>query len=466
MKSINISFLTLLIIFSALKTEAQKERDCIHGKMNSKDENGKKICFTRDTLPYPGSYYTKYIIEVDQEEVFEIDFRVYKETDTILVQLFDKLRTKARSVYITYNGVNDCYSIIKDYHPNDKDINDTAAVSILFNIPNEEERYVYLNVIKDMSDETYYFLRQIPPDVRAKYDNCLSSKDSNCNKVITEFNNNEKGINKLKAQMNLYKENQLNKMKDEIEKKITEPATDKATPDMQEAFRKKMDNLFLSQFGNYFTFENNDIDVELSFNINGIGRLQNIGKNFRNGSQKKWFIDTIEQKIKPLLEKENVPILTGQYKNPDLIIRFNNSFNDSMYYYDKIREKLYPQIKKCDSTFQLPDNNQKAFDETSNNIIAEFTPFFSKSIGLPTDYKYNYRYTTTVSDVTGKWKNERNEFEIKSGTRSQDLIDNWSTISTAFKEKLIPSSRQRYLVKICTLKINGKFIGFNFQKLE
>lgn len=454
--------MALAILFLTLKIEAQ-----IDSKMKTKDGGEKQIFFTRDTIPYPNSFFTKYEIEVDNVIVYEIGIEVFKETDSISVQLYDKKRINLKAVGIKFDRTNDCYNIIKDYHVNEKDINDTASVAILFNIPNEVEPYVYLNIFKDISDETYYFLQNIRPDVHDKYINCMAVRDSNCNKLKNEFKKNEKNINELIAEMTLYRDTQLKRMAGEIETIMNGPATDSAPPGMQKLFNEKLDKIFSSQVGNYFSFENNDIDAKLIFEFKGNGTLSNIGKNFTNGSQQKWFIDALDQKIKPLIEPENIPTVPDKYTQPDLIPDFYKAYSYNIYHYDSTIKQNIFDVHKCDSAYILPVYSGGPFDEILKNIKDTFRTYFDKPINRPTKYLYNYRYTTTVSEVNGKWRNGKNEFEIKSSeTLTPVLYNHKAEISRRFKEKFNPGSNQEHRVQICSLEINGVFTGVDINILD
>jgi hypothetical protein len=467
MKPVKICFFILFILFSNLKIEAQ--RDCINGRMNSKDVKDKKICFTRETFPYVKSYYTKYLIEVDMEEVYEIGFHVYKDADSILVQQFDKLRSTSKSVLMTFRD-NDCFNVIKDYQVNEKDIDDNASVSILFNIPNAEERYVNLNSFKDMTDETYYFLQKIQPEVLDPHIQCVEDHNKSCDFLQAEFTKNENSIKALKAKMLAAKDREVKKMKDDIEAIRTGNATEDAPEELQEEFNKKIDRIFRNQFGNYYSFENNDIDAEFKFKFDGSGKLQtNIGRSFKNGSQN-WFNDMFTQKIKPAIEQETPPVFLRNYNyNPDVLSDLLNSFKDSISYYDTIRQRRIYEIQeqtKCDTLFMLSDKNKSAFTETKKEVSDAFEPFGNMRIGKPAVYPYKYRYTTTVSEVTGKWKNGNNEFDVKSGSLSQVLLYNKAVINKAFNEKFAPDNTQKYHIRICSLSINGVLIGVDIQMLE
>jgi hypothetical protein len=464
-----------VFLFLSFYSIGQKSA-CTNGEMrilSGSSVSSQEICFVKETKVITENYFfTKYIIQRSGDEVYEVDFKYFKkpdsDIDSVAISILDKLNIKVKSVSITFSKVNDCFSIIRNYHVNDKDIDDTAYVSILFNIPNETDPYVNLNVFKDISEETYYFLQKIPLDVRMRHDSCVNLKISDCNKLKKEFTDNEKAIDELKKKMNAYKADQLKRMDDEIETTINRPATYSASPEMQESFTKKLDKMFLNQFGNYYSFENNDIDAEFTFRFNGNGNLKGIDPTYKNGSQQIWFIDTLNQKIKPLIEMENIPAIPGKYTQTDLITGFNNKFNDSTYEYNNTRKKNISAVHNCDSTYILPDNSRGAFNQITNDIVDAFTPFISKPINLPTAYWYKYRYTTTVTEVTGVWKNEKNEFDIKQpiGSLPTVLQSRKDEISWKFKEIFAPGSRQKYHIQICSLTINGEFIGLDMKKLE
>lgn len=429
------------LILCSVKTNAQKGNCNPAVMLEVEKREPDPICFTRDT--FPKNYRTKYIILLNDNEIYEVNFSYFKGKDSssFLIFYIDKRANYCGTKKITFeNGSS--FFIIKNYSPNDTVVDyEDRSVSILFSVPDKDEPYVTLNRLLSIDDEkTIYKLTHIDQEVLKNHINATRYYlESKYRDSVTKAKY-QLAVGNLKSEMVKYKTEKIDEIIRIENYRKTKIATTSAPDRLQQQFKDTLDMILIPYFKSNYPVDGFNLIGDFEFQCNGYGKIDSSIKLFsRTGENINWFKDSFNARVKPA-------ILSGKYEtpmeaddHPNLSIEFDNKFKERMY-------KLNP------------DGNE--FAEILKQINTAFEDYRARKINVSARYSYAFKYRSEIRETA--WRYSASDGTIKPINKNESIDD---VLNALFKAKVSDSRSGRYSVRICNIFINDKDMGPNILQI-
>ncbi|HMC99767.1 MAG TPA: hypothetical protein VKH37_06435 [Ferruginibacter sp.] len=393
-------------------------------------------------------FHTKYsIINSANKELYALNFYFYPDQDSISVQ-YNNVQTGnfvPRSVsYIKGSSTR----MFKDYGANDTSISAETRYCTLFTVPEPTRPFVILNQFQlPDEDNTYLFINPINPvklqqhlDDVANYGRIQDSLNAEIAKEAEFQLVHKQAVADLFKSMKAYRDEQIEKFKDEADAEKYNTVYVEATPELESKLKDDLDPVFVNYFRDKFTFTDANTNMKFTFFINSSGEFEASKTDIHAEDSYKlqWFEDKYKEGIEGGMKSQTYKTISTTKYSPGLINDFNARYADSV------------------KALNLRNDEYGEFVALKKEIMNDLDKYLQRDVNNPTKYNYRIKYRSTVEYAEWNYDITRKGLE-KAGPKGNEAAAS-EDLRNIFLRKIV-KKEGKYKVKIATVYINDKMLG-------